>query len=213
MASVVAKGKGKASEVEKGKDKDKANWDAKAHDIWVDVFVAEVRAGNRTGTTFSRQGWKNLVANFNAATGRDYDRKQLKNRLDTVRKDWVLWEFLLGKETGLGWDSERQTVAADDEWWEKKIQMNPEVAKFRIKGLDHCHKLDEIYRPVTATGARAWAPTSGELPPMYENCPTENDGLLAFPMILELYVATPFHQKCDMRVQDSGSDLTVSRLM
>lgn len=54
--------------------------------------------------------------------------------------------------------------------------MNPEVAKFRIKGLDHCHKLDEIYRPVTATGARAWAPTSGELPPMYENCSTENDG-------------------------------------
>ncbi|KAK9279587.1 hypothetical protein L1049_013266 [Liquidambar formosana] len=120
MASVLAKGKGKASEVEKVKDKDKANWDTKAHDIWVDVFVAE--------------------------------------------------------ETGLGWDSERQTVAADDEWWEKKIQMNPEVAKFRIKGLDHCHKLDEIYRPVTATGARAWAPTSGELPLMYENCPTENDG-------------------------------------
>ncbi|KAK9269664.1 hypothetical protein L1049_001442 [Liquidambar formosana] len=70
MASVVAKGKEKASEVEKGKDKDKANWDTKAQDIWVDVFVAEARA---------------------------------------------------------------------------------------------------------ATGARAWAPTSGELPPMYENFPTEND--------------------------------------
>lgn len=35
----------------------------------------------------------------------------------------MLWEFLLGKETGLGWDSERQTVAAEDEWWEKKIQV------------------------------------------------------------------------------------------
>ncbi|KAK9282795.1 hypothetical protein L1049_011016 [Liquidambar formosana] len=49
MASEARKGEGKASEVKKGKDKDKANWDLNAHEIWENVFVDEVRAGNRTG--------------------------------------------------------------------------------------------------------------------------------------------------------------------
>ncbi|KAK9284032.1 hypothetical protein L1049_012291 [Liquidambar formosana] len=94
MASEAEKGRGKASEAEKGKDKDKANWDPKAHEIWVNVFVAEVRAGDRIGTIFSKKGWKNVVANFNAATGRDYNIKQLKNRLDNLRKECAMGIFM-----------------------------------------------------------------------------------------------------------------------
>lgn len=36
-----------------------------------------------------------------------------------------------------------------------------------MKGLDHAFKLDELFRDVTATGARAWAPTSGQMPRLY----------------------------------------------
>ncbi|KAL5777090.1 hypothetical protein ACOSP7_010016 [Xanthoceras sorbifolium] len=63
---------------------------------------------------------------------------------------------------------ERQTVDASNEWWETKLQVEiPEASKFRVKGLEHAFKLDELYRDVTATGARAWAPTSGIMPPLY----------------------------------------------
>ncbi|KAL5840204.1 hypothetical protein ACOSQ4_012812 [Xanthoceras sorbifolium] len=62
---------------------------------------------------------------------------------------------------------ERQTVDTSNEWWETKLQKYPEASKFRVKGLEHAFKLDELFRDVTATGARAWAPTSGIMSPLY----------------------------------------------
>ncbi|CAA2934664.1 Hypothetical predicted protein [Olea europaea subsp. europaea] len=47
------------------------------------------------------------------------------------------------------------------------VSKYPEAAKYRVKGLDHAFKLDELFRDVTATGARAWAPTSGVMHPLY----------------------------------------------
>ncbi|KAK9281828.1 hypothetical protein L1049_004734 [Liquidambar formosana] len=37
-----------------------------------------------------------------------------------------------------------------------------------MKGLEHAFKLDELFIVVLATGARAWAPTSGLMPPLYQ---------------------------------------------
>ncbi|KAL5815935.1 hypothetical protein ACOSQ3_024313 [Xanthoceras sorbifolium] len=50
---------------------------------------------------------------------------------------------------------ERQTVDSSNEWWETKLQFGTYI------------KLDELFRDVTATGVRAWAPTSGIMPPLY----------------------------------------------
>ncbi|KAM6578520.1 hypothetical protein CsatB_030357 [Cannabis sativa] len=91
----------------------------------------------------------------------------MKNHWDNVKKEWQLWDSLLRGETGLGWDMQRQTVDAPNEWWEEKLQKYPDAAKFRVRGLEHSFKLDELFRDVTGTGARAWAPTSGSLPPLY----------------------------------------------
>lgn len=39
---------------------------------------------------------------------------------DSLRKEWKVWYNLFGKVTGLGWNFEKNTVDASDEWWEKK---------------------------------------------------------------------------------------------
>ena len=39
-------------------------------------------------------------------------------------------EFLgsyIGKETGLGWDANKQTIDATDEWWEEKIKVSSNI--------------------------------------------------------------------------------------
>ncbi|KAK3210943.1 hypothetical protein Dsin_015649 [Dipteronia sinensis] len=123
--------------------KSKAVWDPRTHEIWVDLAIEQVRAGNRNGTHLSKQ-------------------------------DWQLWDSLVRGETGLGWDMERQTIDASNEWWEAKLQKYLEASKFRVKGLEHAFKLDELFRDVTATGARAWAPTSGLMPPMYTTSTEDN---------------------------------------
>ncbi|KAL5567691.1 hypothetical protein UlMin_024266 [Ulmus minor] len=98
----------------------------------------------------SKLDWKNLIENFNKETSRNYDRKQLKNHWDNVKKDWQLWDALLRGEIGL------------------------EASKFWVKGLEHAFKLDEIFQHVTATGAKAWAPSSG-LPPFFMQDSTNDD--------------------------------------
>ncbi|XP_062009750.1 uncharacterized protein LOC133726250 [Rosa rugosa] len=59
---------------------------------------------------------------FEELTGRDYDKRQLKNKWNSLKNDWKLWSSLLHKETGIGWDPARMTVDAPVEWWESKIQ-------------------------------------------------------------------------------------------
>ncbi|KAL5583378.1 hypothetical protein UlMin_015820 [Ulmus minor] len=128
----------------------------KKHEIWVDLAVEQICSGNRNGTHLSKLGWKNFIENFNNVTSRSYDRKQLKNHWDNVKKDWQLWNAFLRGKTRLGGDMERQTIDAPNEWWEAKLQ-----------GLEHAFKLDEIFHDVTATGVRAWAPSSGLVPPLF----------------------------------------------
>ena len=41
---------------------------------------------------------------------------------DHDREGMLVWE-LFGEDIGLGWDEEKKTIAASDEWWEAKIQV------------------------------------------------------------------------------------------
>ncbi|KAK2662844.1 hypothetical protein Ddye_001418 [Dipteronia dyeriana] len=124
---------------EGAQEKAKAVWDPPTHEIWVDLAIEQVRAGNRNGIHLSKQGWKYFIENFNKITGKTYDRKQLVNHWDNMKKEWQLWDSL----------------------------KYPEASKFRVKGLEHVFNIDELFRDVTATGDRAWAPTSGLTPPLY----------------------------------------------
>ena len=64
-----------------------------------------------------------MIKAFNNLTGRNYQYRQLKNKWSSLKKDWQLWNTLIGKETGLGWDPMRQTINASNEWWDKKLKM------------------------------------------------------------------------------------------
>ncbi|KDO38785.1 hypothetical protein CISIN_1g038263mg, partial [Citrus sinensis] len=108
--------------------------------------------------------------NFTAATNKNYNRKQHRNRWDIVKKEWHIWDELVRGEIRLGWNVERQTIEVTNEWREKHL----EATKFRIKGLNHAFMLDELFHDITTTGERAWAPTSGVTPPLYNHSSFEN---------------------------------------
>ena len=61
-------------------DPTKVVWDVSAAKVFCDCAAEQVRLGNRPTKFLTTAGYKNLVADFNAKTGRNYDRKQLKNR-------------------------------------------------------------------------------------------------------------------------------------
>jgi hypothetical protein len=60
----------------------KAVWDdPKMTDFFCKFVVEEINAGNRHLGTLNGRGYKSLGEKFFVATGKQYTRKQLKNRL------------------------------------------------------------------------------------------------------------------------------------
>ncbi|KAL4611088.1 hypothetical protein ACB092_08G099200 [Castanea dentata] len=106
-----------------------AQWLSRVTTIICEACVDEVFKGNRPNTYFSKKRWTNIRATFEKKTGKEYPRK-----------DWVLWNKLKESETGLGWDVAKGTIAATDDWWERKLMKVPEAAKFREKSLENTPK-------------------------------------------------------------------------
>ena len=101
----------------------KAVWDVETVNIFCDMCIAEVDAGNRLGTHFSRVGWENMVANICKETNKVYSKVQLKTKLDALKNDQKLWKQLVGKETDLGWNDKKKTIDALEEWWLMKHEV------------------------------------------------------------------------------------------
>jgi hypothetical protein len=102
----------------------RATWTSQLTTKFCEVCVDEVLRGNRPNTHFTKQGWKNIEAAFENKTGRSYTYRKFKNKWDTLKKDWIAWNKLKkGTETGLGWDTTKGTIAATDEWWERKLKV------------------------------------------------------------------------------------------
>lgn len=100
-----------------------ATWSYEIIMMFCDLCLQEIALGNRPNTHFNRAGWANLVKNFKEYTDRDYDRLQLKNKWDQLKKDWKLWNDLKKDATGFAWNSKRKTIDGSDEWWEGKIEV------------------------------------------------------------------------------------------
>ncbi|KAL6272188.1 hypothetical protein ACE6H2_022880 [Prunus campanulata] len=141
-------------------------WNNQNTTIFCDLCIKEVEAGNRPGTHFKKEGWGNVRISLSKETGAEYDKSQLKNKWDALKEQWKIWKELIGKETGLGWNSKLGTIDASNEWWHNKIEINPKYAKLRRKGIspDMQEKFDRMFMNTTTTGDHAWAPSSGVLP-------------------------------------------------
>ncbi|GAV70468.1 LOW QUALITY PROTEIN: Myb_DNA-bind_3 domain-containing protein, partial [Cephalotus follicularis] len=86
----------------------------------------------------------------------------LKNKWDNLKKDYLLWKELIGKDTGLLWDSIKKTVDADDSW-KQRIQANAAVAKFQRAAIEPelQDMLGSMFPSIVATRAWAWRPSYG----------------------------------------------------
>ncbi|KAG8485963.1 hypothetical protein CXB51_019303 [Gossypium anomalum] len=136
----------------------KAVWDDDLTLIFCELCVNKVNAGNRPTTHLNSKGWENVVALFQAKTQKNYGKPQLKNKWDTLKKEWRLWRELLKESTGIGWFPSKKT---------KEIEP-------RLNDL-----MWQMFGGIVATGENAWAPSSGVLPsgvPMGVDTPNEGFG-------------------------------------
>jgi hypothetical protein len=102
---------------------EKAVWDAVNVKHFIDICKEEIDAGNRPIGCFSPTGWKNLIAKFEARSGKKLTKTQLKNKWDNLKKEYTIFMELKIAATGLGWDDAKQTVDCSDTWWNEHLEV------------------------------------------------------------------------------------------
>ncbi|GAV89861.1 LOW QUALITY PROTEIN: Myb_DNA-bind_3 domain-containing protein, partial [Cephalotus follicularis] len=143
-------------------DFDKANWTPTLVNMFCDASVKEIECGGKPHHHFTKSGWKNVLDDFNKRVGVSYNRGQLKNNWDNLKKDYLLQKELIEKYTGLGWDSIKKAADVDDSW---KQRIHVTIAKFQRVGIEPelQDKLGSMFSSIVTIGAWAWTPSSGAL--------------------------------------------------
>ncbi|KAK6145456.1 hypothetical protein DH2020_022276 [Rehmannia glutinosa] len=122
----------------------KANWTPDNHELFIDLCLEQISKGNKPGTHFTAQGWRNILESFHSISDLKYDRIQLKNHWDMTKKNWKVWHYLVSDDR-LKWDPDRRRFGASEEEWDEYLQENPEAAQFRDKELLFADKLDIVF--------------------------------------------------------------------
>ncbi|KAI9116904.1 hypothetical protein K1719_011903 [Acacia pycnantha] len=126
-------------------DKGKATWDVSCTWIFIEEWIEQIYKKQCQGSSFMKQGWKNIFSGFNEKTGKSHDKKQLKNRLDSLKKEWKAWNKLFSKETSITFDYASNMVIAEDEWmlWHRERKCSHHL---QHNGLGNDE--EDVYQPI-----------------------------------------------------------------
>jgi hypothetical protein len=106
---------------------DKADWGDFFLRHLYDVCKEEIEAGNRPLGIFTTTGWKNLILKFAEKSDDKRTKKQLKNKIDALKKDYTFFMEFKNLTNGLGWDEGKQTVDCSDEWWNEHLAVSATI--------------------------------------------------------------------------------------
>ncbi|KAH7857672.1 hypothetical protein Vadar_015233 [Vaccinium darrowii] len=137
-----------------------ANWTSDLTKDFLQCCANDIEQFGRTSNSLDPAGWLRVTIAFNNMTNSHYNKTQIKNRWDQLKRDWAAWKMLTKNpsQTGLGWDFEKNTVTGPDHCWELMINRRKEAAKFKNAGLEHKDLMERVFRDVTAMGEGAYIP-------------------------------------------------------
>ncbi|XP_059650587.1 uncharacterized protein LOC132296400 [Cornus florida] len=149
----------------------KVVWDDSLTEKFCNIMEEQVRAGNRTDTTFNPKGWTTMVKEMKVQTGIKFDKTQLRNKFNQLRTIYIEFKKLL-LETSVGYNHETGMVIVEEERWGRLSKVINGANKFRRHGYKHFDKISTIFGDTYATGMHAHPSTAA--PPAII-LPTPND--------------------------------------
>ncbi|KAH7659848.1 Myb/SANT-like domain-containing protein, partial [Dioscorea alata] len=112
-------------------------WDDTNLELFLKIWVEKVQIVNRPSTHFIKEGSKNIVSKFVVRTGVSYNYKKLKNKWDSLKKEFAIWAKLVEHQTGL---------------------KNPEYLKWRNEGQKFLDMMEICFKDVVATSYMSLVP-------------------------------------------------------
>ncbi|CAH1451215.1 unnamed protein product [Lactuca virosa] len=104
--------------------------------------------------------WQETEDLFIEKVGKQFNFKSLKNKYDSMKKDWRLWKIFKKGETGLGWNLTTGKLDCSHEWWDRKLKEKPDAKKYQ-KGVYPFleEKWDHLFCDAVATRVGCVAPS------------------------------------------------------
>ncbi|XP_050215415.1 uncharacterized protein LOC126666630 isoform X2 [Mercurialis annua] len=140
-----------SSQTQTTNDRSRTYWTPTMERYFIDLMLEHMHRGNRTGHTFNKQAWIDMLSDFNAKFGSQYDKDVLKSRYTNLWKQFNDVKNLLG-QSGFTWDETREMVVADDYVWNAYLKVHPDARSYRTKAVLSFNDLCYIYGYTTADG-------------------------------------------------------------
>ena len=83
------------------------------------LFAQQVIKGNRPNNNLNSVGYDKVIELFKLVIVIELTRRQLKNKWDKLKPDFVAWQKLTKRQTRTGWDPSKGVIVMDDDWWKK----------------------------------------------------------------------------------------------
>lgn len=111
-------------------DRSRTYWTPAMERYFIDLMLEQMHRGTRSGHTFNKQAWTDMLTMFNGKFESHYDKDVLKSRYTSLWKQFNDVKNILG-QSGFSWDEACQMVVADDYIWDAYIK----VQCFRTRSL------------------------------------------------------------------------------
>lgn len=100
----------------------RAKWNELEEKTLVDTLLLEVRRGKRADSGFKISSFSVVQDEIRRVHNTIYELQQIRNKYNAIKKDYDIFATLKNK-SGFGWNSERETVDADDEVWDEYLKV------------------------------------------------------------------------------------------
>ncbi|KAI3944157.1 hypothetical protein MKW92_013315, partial [Papaver armeniacum] len=96
-------------------------WTPPMDRLIIGLMAYQVLEGQLLDGQFIKHAWTHIVDNFKHSFGSSFTKDVLKNRMKTLKKNYVVVSTLRG-QSGFGWYQSREIVVADDAVWDDYIK-------------------------------------------------------------------------------------------
>ncbi|KAL2506120.1 Myb DNA-bind 3 domain-containing protein [Abeliophyllum distichum] len=126
--------------------------------LWeTQIYVTRAKIRRRLpsikGAHFTPEGWRNIIDKFYAHTGRQYTKAHFKNQWNTMKSEYMTFNELMHRETGIRIDPITNTIDAPVELWERKIKEHEKYRKFRGRDVSiFQHEYHNLFSGILAIG-------------------------------------------------------------